>query len=327
MAILGVVIVGGIAYAGLTFWQKGLLGSVPFLSKPTPTPTLVPEPTPTPDPTAGWKTYTSQKMNFAIEYPADWFSHAEEEYPASKTWQVVFSFPIDNPSTQDFKEGQKAGIHISYWSKPDETLQEYADKLAGQAFQDLGKEPERSEATVAGERALVIDDYQAGLGNRIVVFDSGSGRYFAVLAVDKNETYSSYKNTFDLMLSTIKFLPPASPSPSRSPAQGTPIKIKSISLTSPTKGPLVIKGTVDSGWMFEGVMPVKLLDAGRQEIASGSAKETAPGSWQSGKAVDFSVSLTFTTESASGFLVFQNDNPSGLPSNQKSFELPVRFRQ
>jgi len=98
-------------------------------------------------------------------------------------------------------------------------------------------------------------------------------------------------------------------------------------LVSPTKGPLVIKGTVESGWMFEGVMPVKLLDASRAEIASGSAKETVPGSWQSGKAVEFSVELTFTTESASGFLVFENDNPSGLPQNAKSFELPVKFRQ
>lgn len=108
--------------------------------------------------------------------------------------------------------------------------------------------------------------------------------------------------------------------------KGTPVKIKSITLTTST-GPLVIKGTVDSGWMFEGTMPVLLLDSSRNEIASGSAAEVTPGSWQSGKAVDFSVSLAFTTKDTSGFLVFKNDNPSGFPENQKTFELPIKFVQ
>jgi len=107
--------------------------------------------------------------------------------------------------------------------------------------------------------------------------------------------------------------------------QGTPVKIKSISLTTST-GPLVIKGTADPGWMFEGSMPVLLLDSSRNEIATASATETTPGSWQTGNPVNFSVSFSFTTEDTSGFLVFQNDNPSGLPENTKSFEIPVKFK-
>jgi hypothetical protein len=69
-AILGLVIVGGIAFAGLTLWQQGLLGG--FLAKPTPTPTLAPEPTLTPDPTASWEKYVDAKYGFEFKYPSDW---------------------------------------------------------------------------------------------------------------------------------------------------------------------------------------------------------------------------------------------------------------
>jgi len=64
LAILGLVIIGGIAFAGLTLWQKGFLGGIlpakeplptPFESVPTPTIELSPTSTQTkkPSPTTG----------------------------------------------------------------------------------------------------------------------------------------------------------------------------------------------------------------------------------------------------------------------------------
>lgn len=116
---------------------------------------------------------------------------------------------------------------------------------------------------------------------------------------------------------------PATPSPS--PAES------SVVITSPTSGstvtsPLRIEGTVPAGWMFEGVLPIKLLDENRKMIAQGRGQEIIPGSWQSGKPVAFEGKIIFTTTAKSGFLVIEKDNPSDLPENSGSFEIPVVFQ-
>jgi hypothetical protein len=102
------------------------------------------------------------------------------------------------------------------------------------------------------------------------------------------------------------------------------------SVTSPkpnTKvtSPFSVTGTVPPGWMFEGVFPVKLLDAKKKVIAQTQGKEVTPGSWSSGSDVAFRASVEFTTAEKSGFLVLEKDNPSGLPENADSFEIPVTF--
>lgn len=101
-------------------------------------------------------------------------------------------------------------------------------------------------------------------------------------------------------------------------------------ISSPASGstvtsPLRIEGTVPAGWMFEGQMPIKLLDENRKLIAEGRGQESTPGSWQSGKPVAFEGKVIFTTTVKSGFLVIEKDNPSGLPENDGSFEVPVKF--
>lgn len=92
-------------------------------------------------------------------------------------------------------------------------------------------------------------------------------------------------------------------------------------ITSPVK----ITGTVPAGWMFEGSLPIKLLDNNKKLITQGIAQEKIPGSWQSGNPIEFESEIKFTTTATSGFLVIEKDNPSGLPENAKSFELPVNF--
>jgi hypothetical protein len=101
-------------------------------------------------------------------------------------------------------------------------------------------------------------------------------------------------------------------------------------ISSPSAGakivsPLKITGTVPPGWMFEGVFPIKIVDSKEKVLAQGQAKEKVAGSWQSGNPVDFEASLTFKNSSGTGTLVLENDNPSGLPENLKTFEVPVIF--
>lgn len=112
--------------------------------------------------------------------------------------------------------------------------------------------------------------------------------------------------------------------PSSTPNSNLPI-VSSPSLNMKVTSPLKVTGTVPTGWMFEGVFPIKLLDSSQKVIAQGQAKEKVAGSWQSGMPVDFTATLTFKSASGSGTLVLQNDNPSGNPASAKTFEVAVNF--
>lgn len=91
------------------------------------------------------------------------------------------------------------------------------------------------------------------------------------------------------------------------------------------KSPLVVKGSVPSGWMFEGTFPIELVDANRKTISDGIGHDVPSGAWQEDKPVDFEATLTFTTLSKSGYLILRNDNPSGILENSKTFEIPIKF--
>ena len=97
------------------------------------------------------------------------------------------------------------------------------------------------------------------------------------------------------------------------------------SSNSKVNSPLYVTGRVPAGWMFEGIVQVKLLDAGRNIIAQSPGKEAHPGTWMDTEPDEFKSTLTFTTSAKSGFLVVSADNPSGLPENDKSYEIPVKF--
>lgn len=310
LILAAVVLVG----SGIKIIRKESLLDLWLARNQAPTPTVIIEPTPTPDPTADWKTYTNTKYGFSFKYPNEVINIG------STTSSDSINLKKDDSNFAVISIYQNMSVN-DYLKK-----YESGDPLA--------------PTTNVSTTEIVFNNIEATKVNI-----GGVDVMYFVLFVKNNQLFkieldvtaimsdpdNTNRSLFDQILSTFKFVsltPTSSPSAQTKGGltQGTPVKIKSISLTTAT-GPLVIKGTVDFGWMFEGVMPVLLLDSSRNEIASGSATETTPGSWQSGKAVDFSVSLAFTTKDTSGFLVFKNDNPSGFPENQKTFELPVKFAQ
>lgn len=89
--------------------------------------------------------------------------------------------------------------------------------------------------------------------------------------------------------------------------------------------PLIINGGAVGGWYFEAVFPIRLWTENNVLIAqtSGQAQED----WMTSKKVPFSAELVFPTQpvGTTGRLVFQKDNPSGLPQNDKSYSINVRF--
>jgi len=107
-------------------------------------------------------------------------------------------------------------------------------------------------------------------------------------------------------------------------------KANLIRVFSPLPGarvtsPLKVTGEARGNWYFEASFPVKLLDANGNLLAVKPAQ--AGGDWMTENFVPFSVVLDFQKPStASGTLVLEKDNPSGLPENDDSLRVPIRFR-
>jgi hypothetical protein len=88
--------------------------------------------------------------------------------------------------------------------------------------------------------------------------------------------------------------------------------------------PLVVSGKARGNWYFEASFPVTLLDANDKVLVQVPAQ--AQGEWMTTDFVPFRVTLTFAQPTTQmGTLIVQNDNPSGLPENDKKVRIPVRF--
>jgi len=102
-----------------------------------------------------------------------------------------------------------------------------------------------------------------------------------------------------------------------------------IRLTSPQAdeavgSPLVVKGEARGTWYFEASFPAKLFDADGKLLAAVPAR--AQGDWMTENYVPFLVALAFDRPAtATGTLVLEKDNPSGLPENADELRLPVKF--
>ena len=95
--------------------------------------------------------------------------------------------------------------------------------------------------------------------------------------------------------------------------------------------PIEITGEVVGNWSFEATFPVVLVDWDGRIIAEAPARLL--GNWMTGDFVKFKAELKFTKPAnptnqdyaSKGAIIFRKDNPSGLPKNDRAYELPIRF--
>lgn len=92
--------------------------------------------------------------------------------------------------------------------------------------------------------------------------------------------------------------------------------------------PLTVSGRARGPWYFEASFPVRLLDENGTNVPLDPPYITASAEWMTTEFVPFSAVLTFTPplSGTRGTLIFQKDNPSGLPEHDDSLEFPVVFR-
>jgi len=102
------------------------------------------------------------------------------------------------------------------------------------------------------------------------------------------------------------------------------IKVSKPQPNQMVESPLIIEGEARGTWFFEATFPVKLLDANGDVIATHFAQ--AQGEWMTEDFVLFKAELIFEKPATDiGVLILEKDNPSGLPENDASIEIPVRF--
>lgn len=98
----------------------------------------------------------------------------------------------------------------------------------------------------------------------------------------------------------------------------------SIKANDTIKSPLKLTGELPGTWYFEANLPVSITDADGKVLVAKGAQATKD--WTTTDYVPFEVTLNFIKpKSSTGFIVIKNDNPSGLPENDKTIKIPVRF--
>ncbi len=103
------------------------------------------------------------------------------------------------------------------------------------------------------------------------------------------------------------------------------IKLDRIKNGSTVSSPLVLRGSVNPSWMFEGQFKVEIWGSDGELITQALLNDLYGNSQTEGRPVAFEGKAEFTTEQKTGTLVFKNANPSGLPENDKSYTVSVNF--
>lgn len=106
-------------------------------------------------------------------------------------------------------------------------------------------------------------------------------------------------------------------------------KTDSLEISNPSIGdtihsPFTITGKAKGNWYFEASFPLIITDSENNIVGTGVAQ--AKGDWMTNDFVDFTADVTFSKPNTqTGFIVFTNDNPSGLPANQKKEKFLIKF--
>jgi len=92
--------------------------------------------------------------------------------------------------------------------------------------------------------------------------------------------------------------------------------------------PIAVSGQARGQWFFEATAPVTVTNW--NGLIMGEGYITAQGNWMTEEFVPFTGSISYTqpvdTYSATGTLIFHNDNPSGLPEYAAAYEMIVQLQ-
>jgi hypothetical protein len=127
------------------------------------------------------------------------------------------------------------------------------------------------------------------------------------------------KNTIAKILQSLKFK-----ATNKSQQLSDLIKVDNPLPNQKINSPVKIKGKARGIWYFEGDFPIAIVDNEGNIIVESYA--TAKDEWMTEDFVPFEATITYDQPSVeNGYMVFQRDNPSGLPENEMELRVPIRF--
>lgn len=85
--------------------------------------------------------------------------------------------------------------------------------------------------------------------------------------------------------------------------------------------PFIVEGKARGGWFFEASFPIDLIDEAGKIL--GQSYVQAQSDWMTADFVPFKGEMNYAAAATTGKLILRKDNPSGLPENDKKFEIPV----
>lgn len=102
------------------------------------------------------------------------------------------------------------------------------------------------------------------------------------------------------------------------------IRIENVKDGATIKSPFIVRGEARGYWFFEASFPIRLYDGNGKEIAVVIAQ--AEDEWMTENFVPFRAELKFAAPATKeGVVVFQKDNPSGLPEHDDEVRIPIKF--
>lgn len=116
-----------------------------------------------------------------------------------------------------------------------------------------------------------------------------------------------------------------------SPPAAGPFISQNVKVFSPLHGeavtsPFKIRGEARGTWYFEASFPIRIFDGFGNEL--GVIPATAKSDWMTTGFVPFEATLEFGKPATrSGRIVFQKDNPSGLPEYDDEVAFPIIFTE
>ena len=108
--------------------------------------------------------------------------------------------------------------------------------------------------------------------------------------------------------------------------KGVKVTVTAPATNAVISSPLNVSGEVPGSWSFEASFGVRLIDA--QGTLLDESPANLQGDWMTDNPVPFTSTMEFGTPvTKTGTLVLLNANPSGLPENEDTVVIPVRFTQ